>query len=391
MRRISFLVPDIGSPTVGAALKLAACLNGHFQTEIVGPDYGSGVCSLYRAAHACTPVPAHRLYRFPDYFWERRRLEDAVTGDVIIAVKAFADTIPVALRVKRRNGVPVLVYLDEWDGALWAQKTLWERLTCWMRHAHHPMEDWSFPFIERMISKADKILSTTTFLQRRFGGDILHAGVDTNFFAPQPPSDVAALRDRYGLRHCRVIVFGGVVRPHKGVEEILEALCCLGDARYRLLVAGPVTHHLEALMSVTAYHPYIAVAGAPLHDPSGINAEVHERIPLYLDMGDLVAIPLRNTLLAQSQMPIKIFEAMAMAKPIIASAVSDLPLILDGCGRIVPPGDVNALAEAIREVFDDPESAKAMGDAAREKCIRHYSKEVTERTLVEVVKEVLGP
>lgn len=388
--KVTFLVPDIGSPAVGAALRLADYIGDRYQTEIIGPDFGTGVCSLYRESYPFTALPAGRLYRFPDYLWERRRLEAAVSGDVIIALKAFADTIPVALAVWRRRGVPVLVYLDEWDGALWKQKTLGRKLACWFRHAHHPMEECYHPFVERMIPRADGVLSTTTFLQRRFGGNIVHAGADVRYFQPQPTADVRALREQLGLADCRVIVFGGVVRPHKGVEDILDALHMLDDPRYRLLVAGPLTDHLKELIDRPKYRSYITVAGAPLNERSAVNAEVHQRMPLYLDAGDLVVLPLKNTLLAQSQMPIKLFEAMAMAKPIIASAVSDLPLILEGCGRVVPPDDVRALADAIRSVMEDPAAARRMGEAARQRCIDRYSREVTERELIRIISEVLG-
>ncbi len=388
--KVSFLVPDIGSPTVGAALRLADYISGRYQTEIVGPDFGTGVCSLYKDAYPFTAVPAGRLYRFPDYFWDRRRLEGAIAGDLIVALKAFAGTVPVALAARKRRGVPVLVYLDEWDGALWKQKTGGQKLACWLQHAHHPMEECYHPLVERLISRADGVLSTTTFLQRRFGGNIVHAGADVRYFQPQPTADVRALREQLGLSDCRVIVFGGVVRPHKGVEDILGALHLLDDKRYRLLVAGPLTDHLKELIDRPKYQPYITVAGAPMNERSAVNAEVHARMPLYLDAGDLVVLPLKNTLLAQSQMPIKLFEAMAMAKPIVASAVSDLPLILEGCGRVVPPDDVNGLAAAIRAVLEDPAAARRMGVAARQRCIDRYSREVTERELIRIISEVLG-
>lgn len=65
-------------------------------------------------------------------------------------------------------------------------------------------------------------------------------------------------------------------------------------------------------------------------------------------------------------MPAKIFDAMAMGRPIVATAVSDIPDILsEGCGLIVTPGDVYALAEAIAYMLDDPAAAERMGFAAR--------------------------
>ena len=77
-----------------------------------------------------------------------------------------------------------------------------------------------------------------------------------------------------------------------------------------------------------------------------------------------------------------------MAKPIIASAISDLPLILDGGGWVGPPGDVAAMSETIRHILNHAEDAAARGSLARDKCIRMYSRDVTERELVDIVQNV---
>lgn len=78
-----------------------------------------------------------------------------------------------------------------------------------------------------------------------------------------------------------------------------------------------------------------------------------------------------------------------MAKPIIASAVSDLPEILAGCGMVVPPGDPVALAAAIQSLLDDPKRAQALGESAREKCIREYSQPVMRQALLRAVERVM--
>lgn len=374
--RISFLVPDISAPSVGAALKLADLLRDAFDTEIVGPDFGGGICGLYRGAYPFRAVPAGRLYRLPDYLWERRRLGRALTGDLIVAVKAFADTVPVALQERRRRGVPVAVYLDEWDGSLWHQKSLAQRAGTWLRHAHHPLDEAYHGCVERMIPRADTVLSTTTFLQRRFGGHVAHAGVDCDFFQPQPAGPVAALKRELGLDGRRVIVFGGVVRPHKGAEDILEALAALGDPRNALLVVGPVTDHLADLQAQPRLRPFITVAGAPLDAGSTLNAEIHKRMNLYLDVGDLVVLPLRDTPLAQSQMPIKVFEALAMGKPVVATRVADLPALIEGAGWVVPAGDQAALTAAIGHALDAPEERTRLGQAARRRAVREFSRPV---------------
>lgn len=387
--KVSFLVPDISAPSIGAALKLAKYLEPEFETEIIGPDFGRGICSLYRNSYPFTSIPAGRLYRLPDYWWESSRIASRLSGDVIIAVKGFASTVPIALKSARRRRVPVAVYLDEWDGAMWHAMTLGEKAACWIHNAHHPMEPCFHPFIERSIRRANTVLSTTSWLQKRFGGHVVHAGADCDFFRPQPPADVAALKASLGLDGCRVIVFGGVVRPHKGVEEILEALVLLNRDDIRVLVVGPITEHLDIMMRSPRYGRFITVAGDAVNSATDLNAKIHKRMPLYLDVGELVVLPLRDTLLAQTQMPIKVFEALAMGKPVIGTAVSDLPDILDGCGWIVPPDNASALADAIAYALDHPDELEQRGIGARDKCVNEFSAGVCAERLRAIVRDLL--
>lgn len=377
--RVSFLVPDIAGPVLGPVTVLAGHLADGFDVEIVGPDFGRGVCPMYRGAFDYKVVPCPRLYRLPDYLWEREKLIRALSGDVVVAVKAYADTLPVALARKRRTGCRVAVYLDEWDGALYYREPRARRAGLWLRHWHHPLEEPYHPLVERLIPRADVVLSTSTFLQRRFGGHVVPMGVDTEVFKPRPPDETARLRREHGLEGRRLIVFGGVVRPHKGIEQILEALNLLGDSNIRFVIVGPVNVHVEALRAHPRWSPFVVALGP----------RPKEQMPAYLGLADLVILPLDRTPLAQSQVPCKIFEAMAMGKPIIASAVSDLPDILEGCGWVVPPGDAQALSAAIRDVFSNSGAAAGRAAAARDKCARMYSREQTRRQLTSILQSLV--
>ena len=70
-----------------------------------------------------------------------------------------------------------------------------------------------------------------------------------------------------------------------------------------------------------------------------------------------------------------------MAKPIIATEVSDFPDILDGCAWIVGPEELEKLAEVIQYVLHTPDEAEQMGWKAREKCIKKYSWDAIEEIL----------
>jgi hypothetical protein len=73
----------------------------------------------------------------------------------------------------------------------------------------------------------------------------------------------------------------------------------------------------------------------------------------------------------------EILEVMAMARPIIMTRTGAMPTEIDvektGCGIFVPPGNPEALAEAIETLQNDPGRAEAMGKKGRELVERHYN------------------
>jgi glycosyltransferase involved in cell wall biosynthesis len=96
-------------------------------------------------------------------------------------------------------------------------------------------------------------------------------------------------------------------------------------------------------------------------------------VPRYLVAADVVAVPQRATTDTVGQVPAKIFDAMALGRPIVSTAVSMIPEILDGCGVLVRPGDIVALRAALARVLDDPSGSAELGRRARARCIERYS------------------
>jgi glycosyltransferase involved in cell wall biosynthesis len=77
---------------------------------------------------------------------------------------------------------------------------------------------------------------------------------------------------------------------------------------------------------------------------------------------------------------------MAMAVPVVASRVSDLPSILEGCGTLVEPGDVDGLARELGALLADPQYAATLGRRARERCVAKFSYDAVAPALRAVVE-----
>ena len=376
--KVSFLVPDLAWPIVGIAARMAKYICREHEVEIVGPCLWGSPNTMYSDEFAYRAVDCPRIYRFPEYFREMRKLSRAVTGDVIISMKAFGGNLPAALLAKRERGCRVAAYLDEWDGAVPASWSWVERVRNWAVDWAHPCNSVHVPRMERRLPECDARWVTTRFLQRKFNGQLFSIGVDVDRFKPQDPAAVESLKNSLGLQGKKLIVFGGVVRPHKGVEVFAEALARMGRSDCRLLILGPLNDHVRDMTTHPAYGKYIQCPATSAAE----NLKIHHAMPLYLGLGDVLIVPLADTALSRSQMPCKVYEAMAMGKPIIASAVSDLPEVLGDGGRLIEPDRTDSAVDALRAILEDPSGAQQMGERARARCVERYGADVSRKALL---------
>jgi glycosyltransferase involved in cell wall biosynthesis len=101
---------------------------------------------------------------------------------------------------------------------------------------------------------------------------------------------------------------------------------------------------------------------------------------------DLVVLPSLNEGMGRV-----LVMAMALGKPIVATSVGGVPeLLADGAaGRLVPPGDSAALAEAICTLLRDPRQAQALAEAGRRRAV-HYSAQGMVESLAQVYRDVMA-
>jgi glycosyltransferase involved in cell wall biosynthesis len=85
-------------------------------------------------------------------------------------------------------------------------------------------------------------------------------------------------------------------------------------------------------------------------------------------------------------------EAMACGAPVVATTAGALrEIVEDGVsGLLVPPGDVEALAAAIRALLEDPERCRQMGEAGARRARERFSWERTAQETLALYEEVLG-
>jgi glycosyltransferase involved in cell wall biosynthesis len=76
-------------------------------------------------------------------------------------------------------------------------------------------------------------------------------------------------------------------------------------------------------------------------------------------------------------LPIAVLEAMAAARPVVATRVGDLPLVVQDqkTGLLVDSNDVNGLADALEDLLVHPDRARQLGEAGRKLVEQQYSLE----------------
>ncbi len=208
-------------------------------------------------------------------------------------------------------------------------------------------------------------------------------GVDVDRFAPDAVAS-AVVRASLGLAGADVVGFIGSLKPWHGVDVLLDAAATLAARRPRLHVLvvgdGPERPSLEVRATRRLEGRVHFVGAVPA-----------AAIPAYLAAFDVAAAPYRAPATAVDFYfsPLKVVEAMAAARPVVASRFAPIVDLLAGHGSLVPPGDVPALAAAIDAALDDPDAA-ARAAAGRQHAVRAHGWDAVVRQTLSAAFDPVG-
>jgi glycosyltransferase involved in cell wall biosynthesis len=127
---------------------------------------------------------------------------------------------------------------------------------------------------------------------------------------------------------------------------------------------------------------FVIIGGGPLHDQLARQIEeagIQDKFFLLGWRTDIPDVLAASDLFAltslQEGMPLAILEAMSAGCPVVATEVGGIPeVVRDGItGLLVPPGDADALAEAILKILTDPERAKELAARGQRLVEHEYS------------------
>lgn len=235
--------------------------------------------------------------------------------------------------VSRLTGTPYVVTVHGADAY-----TLKGRLARWLKRI--------------VLGRAAAVLPVSDDIARTLELDpdvpVLRMGVDT-----------AAIRRAVGERHPEkgLVVSVGRLADKKGIDVLLRAMMEVPAVRLEVIGDGPELGSLEALAEESGVADRVHFAGK----------QPREGVLEALARAEVIAIPSKEGAGGDKDgTPVVLCEAMAAGVPVVASALGGLAECLDDgeTGILVPPGDVAALAGALRAVADGTLDLERLGRAS---------------------------
>jgi glycosyltransferase involved in cell wall biosynthesis len=356
--KVSVLCFDLSNNSFGRAVLLAQALSGFCDVEIVGPSRRGDIWFPLR--QTSFPVKSFEWKRYPFFVPVIQRMLKEIDGDVILASKLMPTSFGIGLLKKRASGKPLIVDIDDWELGFFYHSGFWGRMGRLLNFSNPNGLPHAW-LMERLTGYADAVTVSNRFLQNKFNGILVPHCRDTSILDPGR-FDSEAIKKTWGLQGKKVLMFLGTPRPHKGIDDLRVALEKIDDSNAHLLIVGAD--------DPTSFCG--AKWGAVRERVRVLPKIPFESLPEYLAAADILLVPQRQTTDSVGQMPAKLFDAMAMGKPIIATRVSDITEVLGDCGYLVDPGKPDELADAMRYILDHPEEAQRRGQGARERCKRLY-------------------
>lgn len=279
------------------------------------------------------------------------------------------------IRLLRRDRCQILHLhqgRDYWPGIIAAKLAFCSTRVVITRHLMTRPRGFSRRFLLRMAHILPVSQAVQRVLESELIGDhrrIHHVpgGIDIDQFKPLREADGEAIRRQHhwSTEH---VVFGvvGMYEPPrgKGQFEFLQAavrvLKLHPNARFVLVGQGGLRSEIEQFLAREHITDRVTLTGFA------------ENMPAVMSALDVLVHPTTGT----EAFPLVILEAMASAKPVIASNLDGIPeQITEGQeGFLVPKTDVAALAERMSQLARDPELRSRMGQRGRQRVSHHFTR-----------------
>lgn len=296
-----------------------------------------------------------------------------------IAAMTFSEVLALPFKGRRRivwharrNNEMMVGLLLKWLG--WPFRLVF---TSAAQRQHTWITRWLVARMDAVIATSD---ASASYL--KVPCEVILHGVDTARY--HPPANRDAEFQISGLPGKYAIGCFGRVRPQKGTDVFIEAICRVLP-RYPDFSAVTVGAVDDAAFEASLKE---RVAEAGIADRVRFLGERPiDEVPLWFRRILIYAFTSRN-----EGFGLTLLEAMASGNALVAARAGAAEAVVTGgqIALLIPPGDVDALAAALETLMRDPERAAAMGRRAREYVASHFSIEAEAAKIAAVYARALG-
>ena len=205
---------------------------------------------------------------------------------------------------------------------------------------------------------------------------VIYNAAAPRFHQTLPPEQIARVRDKYRLPPRYFLFLGGFDR-RKNVGALLEAFAPLPEDAPALVLAG---EHKWEYWTMEERIQSLRIADR-VFSPDSI---ADEDLPALYQGALALVHPSRY-----EGFGLQLVEAMASGVPVLASDVSSLPEVLDGCGLLFDPADPTTITFQMLRVYREPELRAEMIAAGRKRA-GFFSWQKAARQTLDVYAELLG-
>ncbi|WP_304598480.1 glycosyltransferase family 4 protein [Microvirgula sp. AG722] len=256
----------------------------------------------------------------------------------------FMDVVHFATRMKKPS---VVTYHSD----IVKQKTL--------LHLYRPLMNRFLSSVDRIVATSPNYLVTSPVLQRFADRvTVIPLGVDEGSQPVPDPARLAGWRQRLGEKF---FLFVGAIRYYKGLHILLDALAGC-DYPVAIVGGGPMETELRAQAQRLGLHNVHFLGPLPDEDKAAL---------LVLCLGVVFPSHLRSEAFG-----VTLIEGAMHGKPLVSCEIGTGTsyINLDGeTGLVVPPGNVQALRQALDRLWHEPALAAAMGARARQRYLGHFT------------------
>jgi glycosyltransferase involved in cell wall biosynthesis len=304
--------------------------------------------------------------------------------DVVIGSSPTFPAAEAAARTARSRQIPFVMEVRD----------LWPAVFTELGVMKHPTVSRLLERVELgLYGRATKIVTVTeSFRQNLLARDVpatkvvtIPNGADLEFWHPREAH--RGLRQQLGVDGAFVVLYIGTHGISHGLHAVLTSAAQLrdhGDISFVFVGDGAEKRGLVE-----------QAAELQLDNVRFVDSVDKEKVRDYYALADVCLVPLKNIKLFDSFIPSKIFEIMAMGRPMVAAVRGETAGILQrsGSSLVVEPEDPTAMSAAVLTLLSNHDLRVSMGESGRRFVVEHYGRRQLaldySRVLMEAIREKL--